>query len=402
MAEGDYWLPSIDFGSLFNSRQNYDRKAPKKPKSPSASAAGAPAILRTNYTGYVDSRLPPTTRAGDADILVRGPNYVWSLLNTRGGRTPTAYEPKTKRSKAKRRSPGNDVGLTLGIDPIGTASDAASDTVQPQQTIFNQLGIYYDRILGPGTRQYATKRPSAAGRTNRTGAKSTRPLDTDGSGVARSARPGSPPIVSGPGYWDTNDWDTGYEHGTDMDVLIRTGVNPGMLGRGRPKSFEPVKTDPNSTWQPARTSTQGEKTATPTKAPTTKDPGNANPIPTGPATASTGPPKWWTDYVMPLIDALKKGKSEPKERTGKTAKPSADTQALLGMSAPSSAIAPLTAVGTSLLPSTQTATSTTTCECPPKRKPRRNACRNPVISRLTKGGVRTTKVRIVCQPSKRK
>ena len=338
-------------------------------------APSTPGPARTSYTGYTDSRIPSTQRAGDADILVRGPNYVWNLLNTRGGRTPTAFEPKTRKAKkAKRRAPGNDTGLVLGVDPIGAISDAVEDTAQPQQSIFNRVGTYYARIAGPGARQFASVRSSAAGRTNRTGAKSTRPLATDdaaSSGAPRATRTGESKVVSVPG-------------------VLQTQVLVDQATRGKP--FAKVLTDPNSTWQPAAT-------ARPSSA--TKDPGNANPIPTGQAT--TGPPKWWTDYAMPLIDALKKGKAEPKERASKTAAQTrADVSALLGAS-PS----PLTALDTGLVPSTslapatQTATSTKTCECPPKRQ-RRPSCRNPVVSRSTKGGVRTTKVRLLCQSSKRK
>jgi len=45
------------------------------------------------------------------------------------------------------------------------------------------------------------------------------------------------------------------------------------------------------------------------------------------------------------------------------------------------------------------------CKCPPKEKRKKDSeprCRNPVISREVVGDIKTTKVKIVCQPSKRK
>jgi hypothetical protein len=46
------------------------------------------------------------------------------------------------------------------------------------------------------------------------------------------------------------------------------------------------------------------------------------------------------------------------------------------------------------------------CRCPQpekkKRKSDKQRCKNPVISRTTKDGIRTTKVRLECQPSKPK
>lgn len=43
------------------------------------------------------------------------------------------------------------------------------------------------------------------------------------------------------------------------------------------------------------------------------------------------------------------------------------------------------------------------CKCPPKKKREtKERCRNPVISRTRSGDVQTTKVRLVCQPSKPK
>lgn len=42
------------------------------------------------------------------------------------------------------------------------------------------------------------------------------------------------------------------------------------------------------------------------------------------------------------------------------------------------------------------------CKCPPKRKSTKPRCRNPVISRTRAGDIQTTKVRLVCPPSKLK
>jgi hypothetical protein len=53
-------------------------------------------------------------------------------------------------------------------------------------------------------------------------------------------------------------------------------------------------------------------------------------------------------------------------------------------------------------PSSRRGSRTDECECAPKKKKRKKGCVNPVISRTTREGIRTTKTRIVCQPSKRK
>lgn len=53
-------------------------------------------------------------------------------------------------------------------------------------------------------------------------------------------------------------------------------------------------------------------------------------------------------------------------------------------------------------PSSRRTSRTEECECAPKKKKRKKGCVNPVISRTTREGIRTTKTRIVCQPSKRK
>jgi hypothetical protein len=43
------------------------------------------------------------------------------------------------------------------------------------------------------------------------------------------------------------------------------------------------------------------------------------------------------------------------------------------------------------------------CKCPPKRKKSgKPACKNPVLSRVTRDGIRTTRTKIQCQPSKQK
>lgn len=52
----------------------------------------------------------------------------------------------------------------------------------------------------------------------------------------------------------------------------------------------------------------------------------------------------------------------------------------------------------------QSASSDPRCRCPqpPKKKRREPGCRNPVISRTVKDGIRTTKVKLQCPPSKPK
>lgn len=64
---------------------------------------------------------------------------------------------------------------------------------------------------------------------------------------------------------------------------------------------------------------------------------------------------------------------------------------------------PLTAVNSGMIGFVPPSTPTDRCNCEPQRKKRKSSsCRNPVVSRTTHGDIRTTKVRLVCPPSKQK
>lgn len=164
--------------------------------------------------------------------------------------------------------------------------------------------------------------------------------------------------------------------------------------------------DPRATWTPKTTSRQGQKTTTKTAA----LPGIAGPVTTSPSspTSSTSssattftPPKWWTDFAEPIIKMLQKPASTPRVKSPKPAPASAPAVA---QPAVSTITDPLTGLNTSMLPflGGSPATRTRECECAKPRKKGKKGCVNPVISRITRDGIRTTKTRIVCPPSKPK
>jgi hypothetical protein len=106
---------------------------------------------------------------------------------------------------------------------------------------------------------------------------------------------------------------------------------------------------------------------------------------------------------------LKKPPATPRTKAPKQPKSATPTSPLGSLTGE---IASLTGTNTASVPfaspfaqfERQTAprTDTKQCECEPKKKRKKSECTNKVISRITANGIRTTKTRITCPPSKPK
>lgn len=145
---------------------------------------------------------------------------------------------------------------------------------------------------------------------------------------------------------------------------------------------------------------------------TSKSPGTAtSPQPTTPA--PTAAPSTWFQVVWPyaekFLQAVKPGPSTPKEKKPKAAA-APEAVPTTSSSAPTltqfqDPVIPFASPYTAsfMQPRGEPSTQSKRCNCPTKPKKKRGpTCRNPVISKTTRDGVRTTKVQLICQPSKRK
>jgi len=189
-------------------------------------------------------------------------------------------------------------------------------------------------------------------------------------------------------------------------AVVRQQTTGETSSTPRPKPFAKPSTvppdSPNAYKIPSR-STQGQRSPDTRSSAPSSGPASS-PLPSTSSTAFT-PPGWW-QYVQDAINLLKKPPATPRAKQPKSATPTAPAGSLTGD------VASLTGVNTGVSQFSEpfaspygaprVPTDNKQCECEPKKKRKKSSCTNKVISRVTANGIRTTKTRITCPPSKQK
>lgn len=236
---------------------------------------------------------------------------------------------------------GNVVFESLAFEVVSRALDR--DARRQQQLRINRRGAGATRVL----------QPTAAGLTNRTGAASTRRTTDSGRAVSvlTAAR-----LPSG-----------------DKAGAVRT-VPRGTRGLDRPSNAD----------QEAR-----------------KVMGSSNKLPT--ATTKAGKSTWEKLLSQQLTQFVSPTRSISSGLQG-VRLGSTKSESLAKMLSPSSKTGTQTplalGIGTQVGVGTQTASRDCNCPRPKTRKPPRDSCRNPVVSKVIADGFITTKRKIQCQPSR--
>lgn len=298
---------------------------------------------------FQESRPPPAGeprrgryrgRRGDAGVLVRGPF----------GGIPKAEEA-WKKAARRRWWTGRtrDTGVYRGIGPIGGAIPGFGQLTFPggnpfwaSEYLFRKFPVR-QRPAGVGRRGSAATRPlqpSAAGSTNRTGAAATR--------------------AASPANDAARDAGTVVRRTHAPSPLPRPVMQPLPAPSGRQVAgrVPSIGTSPLEQLAQGAARALGQAARSATRAIASRLGGArvVNPLPT--TLARLGTPPRLTASNSPLIESMGQAQPQPLPQTD---------------------------------PCKRTA-----------RKQGKKRCKNPVISRTTRDGIRTTKVRLTCRQSKLK